>query len=100
MMHAVPNLRILIGNGPRPQPLIDWLPRLAPVIRPERPSRRDGNKNPLGITRVQNDRVQTHATGARRPVRPRAMSAQSRKLLPVLPPIRRAKQRRLLDPRI
>ena len=51
----------------------------------------------FGIARVEQDRVQAHAAGAGLPVRTRAVAAQAGKLLPGLPAVGRAEQRRVLD---
>ena len=45
-----------------------------------------------GIARIQKDRVQAHSAGARLPARPRAVAAQSGKLLPGLPAVGGAEQ--------
>src|SRR5580704_4302589 len=96
VVNAMTNLSIRIGDVRRSQSVVDRPPRLSTIICPERASRRDRNEDPAGITRVKNDRVQTHPAGARLPVRPRAMSPQPRKLLPVLSAILGPEQRSIL----
>ena len=62
-----------VGVEGRPgarQPAVGRPPRLAGVVGAEHPRRRDGDEDPLRVARVQQDRVQPHAAGARRPARP------------------------------
>ena len=49
------------------------------------------------IARIEQDRVQAHAAGARLPVRARAVAAQPGQLLPGLAAVGRAEQGRVLD---
>ena len=96
-MNTVADLGIRIGNIKRMQAAIDRLPSLAAVIGAKRASRGDRDKDSLWVTWIENDRVQTHSTGARRPGRACAVAAQAGKLLPVLPAVSRAKQRGVFD---
>ena len=48
----------------------------AAVVGAERAGRGDRDEDPPGIARIEDDRVQAHATGTRLPRRPRAVAAQ------------------------
>ena len=52
----------------------------------------------LGIARIENDRVQAHPAGARLPVGPGAVAAQSGEFLPGLPAVGRAEQGGVFHP--
>ena len=80
------------------QAAVDRPPRLAAVVGPERARGRDGDEDPLGIARVEQDRVQAHPAGARLPGGPRAVAAQPGELLPGLPAVGRAEQGGVFDP--
>ena len=75
------------------QSAIDRLPGLAAVVGAERAGRRDGDEDPVGIVRIEQDGVQAHAARARLPARPGAVAAQAGEFLPGLPAVGRAKQR-------
>src|SRR5215217_2844416 len=62
--------------------MIDRPPCFAAIIGSEGTCGRDGDEDPLGVAWIQKDRVQTQATSAGLPSWPRAMAAQSGKLLP------------------
>src|SRR5206468_4577713 len=62
--------------------------------------RRDRDHDPVGIVRVDEDRVQAQAAGARLPVLAARMLSQPRQLLPALAAVGRAKERRVLDARV
>ena len=79
------------------QAAVDRPPRLAAVVGPERARRRDGDEDPPGIARIQQDRVQAHPARARLPVRARAVAAQPGKLLPRLAAVGRAEQGGVFD---
>ena len=49
------------------QPAIDRAPRLAAVVGAENARGRDGDEDSLGLARIQQDRVQTHAARTRLP---------------------------------
>ena len=74
------------------QAAVDRLPRLAGVVGAEDAGGRDGDEDALGVARIQKDRVQAHAAGARLTTRPRAVAAQSGEFLPGLAAVRRAEQ--------
>src|SRR6185369_3116690 len=90
VVHTVSNLRGRIRYVLREESLVDRFPRLASVVGSERARGRDGDEDPLGIARIENDSVQAHSTGARLPVGSRAVSAQAGQLLPVLAAVGRA----------
>ncbi len=81
-MHAVPDLRVRIGNVLRTQTAIDRLPGLPAIIAPERARGRDGNEDALRIFRIEQNGVQTHSARARLPFRAGAMFAQTGEFLP------------------
>src|SRR5262249_27277108 len=56
---------------------VDWLPRFATIVGPESTRSRDGNKDPLRITRIQQNRMQTHSSRTRLPFRTSAMATKS-----------------------
>src|SRR5208283_3248460 len=49
---------------------------------------------------IENDGVQAHASGARRPLRPGAVAAEAGKLLPVLPAVGSAEDGGVFDARV
>src|SRR5262249_20638309 len=67
------------------------------VVAAEHAGRRDGDEDPIGVTGIQEDRVQAHAPRARLPRGGGGVCAQSRQLLPCLPAVARAEQRGILD---
>ena len=69
VVNAVAHLSRWIGNVLGIQPAINGLPGVAAVIRSKRARGRDGDENPLGITRIQNDGVQAKPSGAWLPTR-------------------------------
>ena len=70
VMNAVPNFGSRIGNELRVEPLIDRFPCLAGIVRAKSARRRNGDVDPVGVARIQNDAVEAHAAGARLPSRP------------------------------
>src|SRR5439155_7889454 len=91
-VNAVANLGIRVGDVLGLQAAVDRLPRLAGVVAAERARSRDGDKDPLGIARVQKNGVQAHPARTWLPAGPCAVAAQSREFLPRLPAVRRAEQ--------
>src|SRR5207237_3951028 len=83
----------------RVEAAVDRLPRLAGVIAAEGARGRDRDEDPLGMARVDKDRVEAHPACSRLPRGPGAMAAQSGQLLPGLPAVARAKQGGIFDPR-
>ena len=77
----------------------DFSPRLigfhvcAAVIGAESARGRDGDVDPAGVARIENDRVQAHSAGAGLPVGSRAVAAQSGEFLPDLAAVGRAENR-------
>src|SRR5262249_8899383 len=78
VMNTVANLRSGIWNVLREESAVDRLPGLAAVIASKRARGRDCDVYPLRIAGVENDRMQAHPAGARLPLRPGAVSAESR----------------------
>src|SRR5437588_2804836 len=96
-MDTVADRRIRIGDAVGMEAAVDRLPRLAVVVAPKSAGRRDGGEEPLWILRILDDRVQAHATGARRPVGRRLVLAQAGELLPALAAIGCAEEGGILD---
>src|SRR6267378_3853759 len=99
-MNAVANLRVRIGNILRMQTLVDRLPIFSAIISTERARGGDRNEHSFAIFRIQQNRVQTHSTGAWLPTRPGSVAAQSRQFLPRLTAVARAEQSGILHPGI
>src|SRR4030095_19152 len=99
-VNAVTDFCCRIRDVERMQAAVDRLPGLARVVGAERARRRDRDENSIRFAWIENYRVQAHATGARRPRGPRAVAAQTGKLLPRLPAVGRAKQRSVFNARV
>jgi hypothetical protein len=98
-MHAMADLGRRIGNHPLgPQTPVLRRPGLPRVVSAEHPGGRDGDEHPVQIARVREHRVQTHPPSPRLPLGTRLVATQAGELLPALPAIGRAEQRRVLDP--
>ena len=97
VVNAVADLSVRVGDVVRPESSVDRLPGRATVVRPKCAGRRDGHEDSLGILRVLDDRVQTQAAASGLPLRPGAVAAQPRDLLPVLTPVGGAEERGVLD---
>ncbi len=69
-VNAVANLSIRVRDALGFQSTVDWPPRFAGVVGAEDARGRDGDEDPLGICRVQNDGVQAHSASAWLPVGP------------------------------
>src|SRR5262249_16089189 len=67
------------------------------VVSAESARSRDRNKDPVAIRRVQNNRMQAHAACAWLPLRSGSVTAHSRKFVPGLTTVGRAKQRSVFD---
>src|SRR2546428_621431 len=80
-VNAVADLGSRVGYLLRPEAPVDRSPRLAGVVGPERAGRRDRDEDPLGIARVQEDRVQAHPAGTWLPGGRRFVAAQPGQLL-------------------
>ncbi len=76
------------------------LPGLSAVVGAEDAGGRDGDVHALRVRGVEQDRVQAHAAGARRPFGPRLVGAQPGELVPGLAAVGRAEERGVLDPGI
>ena len=97
-VNAVADLGRRVGDLLGPEAAVDRPPRLAGVVGPEHARRRDGDEDPPGMARIEQDRVQAHPAGARLPGGRRGVVAQSGELLPGLPAVGRAEQGGVLDP--
>src|SRR5271157_4291333 len=65
IMNAMTDFSGRVGKfGPRVKSFVDGSPCLATVVSAERTRSGDGNKDPLRIARIENDRMQTHTTCA------------------------------------
>ena len=96
-VHAVADFSRRIGHELRVHPAIDRRPRLPGVLRAKRAGGGDGNEYPLGIRRIDENRMETQSARARLPVGTGAVLAQARELLPVLTAVGRTKHRRVFD---
>ena len=96
-VHAVPDLGVAVGDAFGVQTAVRGLPRLAAVVGAEHAGRRDRDEHAVGVGRIDHDRVQAHAAGARLPRRPRTVLAQSGELVPLVAAVDGAEQRRVLD---
>ena len=65
---AVADLGSRIGNVQRMQAAVDRPPGLAGIVGAERACRRDRDEDSVRIARVEKNRVQAHAAGARLPI--------------------------------
>src|SRR6516162_7153391 len=77
---------------------IDGLPGNPSIVGAESPGSGNGNKNPIRIAGIEDDGVQAHPSGARLPVRTRAVFAKSRKFMPCLASVSGAEDSGVLDP--
>src|SRR5207248_6168593 len=73
--------------------LVDRLPALAGIVTAEGAGRRDRHKHPILALGIEDDRMQAHAAGARRPVGRGAVLAQSGELAPRLATVGGAEER-------
>ena len=83
-MHAVADLGVLVGDLAGPQALVDRQPARAAVVAAERAGGRDRHVDPVGVDRVEDDRVQAQAAGAGLPRRTGGVVAERGELLPLL----------------
>ena len=99
-VHAVTDLRGGIGDLLGAQAAVHRPPGLALVVAAEHAGRRDGDEDPSRMAPVEQDRVQAHPARAGLPEWSRGVLAQPGELLPVLPAVRGAEQRGVLDARV
>src|SRR5207302_758234 len=99
-VHAVADLRVRVGNALRGQAAVDRPPALAGIVTAEGAGRRDGDEDSIGMLRIENDRMETHAAGTGRPIGGRRVLAEAGKLLPALTGVLRAKQGGVFGTRI
>ena len=79
------------------RPLLTGCHVLAAVVGAEHAGRGDRHVHPVGVVRVENDRVQAHPARAGLPLRARAVLAQAADFLPAVAAVGGAEQRRVLD---
>src|SRR5437879_2480551 len=96
-VNAVADLGGRVGELLGLEATVDRSPRLPGVVGPEGARRGDGYEHPFALFRIEKDRVQAHPTRTRLPGGRRFVIAQSRKLLPSLGAVGRAKQGGVLD---
>src|SRR4029077_6771450 len=77
-MNTVPYLRLWVRHELRVQTSIDWLPRFAAVITTKGARGGDCDGYSSRILLIEENRVQTHSTCARLPLRAGIVFAQSR----------------------
>src|SRR5215469_12971090 len=100
MMHAVSYLRIWIRNVLRFQAAVDRLPAFSAIICAECPRRGNGDEHSLWILLIQNDRMQTHSSGAGLPIWAGAMATKTSKFVPRLAAVSGAENRGVFDSRV
>src|SRR5205807_2685178 len=76
---------------------VDRAPRRAAVVGPEAARGRDGDEHPRRVDRVDDDRVETHPTGARLPGGGRLVRAEPGKLVPGPAAVGRPEEGGVLD---
>src|SRR5262249_4587419 len=89
---AKADLRSRFREVLRLEPAVDRLPGLAAVVGAEGAGRRDGDEHAPRVTGVQQDRVQSHAAGARLPPGAGAVAAEAGELVPGLTAVGGAEQ--------
>ena len=99
-MHAMADLRVLIGNLSRSQAAVDRAPGGAGIVTTKRACRGDRGEDAPRIFWVEQNRVQAHAARARLPGGARRVRAQAGEFTPVLSAVIRAKERRVFDARV
>src|SRR3984885_7962964 len=97
VVNTVPDLSGRVRNVLGIQTAVDRLPAFATVVGTKCSRCRNRNVDALRIAGIENDRVQTHTTGARLPLWAGAMAAQPGEFRPVLSAIRRAEQGGVFD---
>ena len=90
------DLGVLVRELSGAQPPVDRLPGLAAVVGAEGAGRGDRHIHPLPVGRVEDDRVQAHAAGARLPAGRGPVGTQRGQFLPAATAVRRAEDRRVL----
>src|SRR5205814_2088453 len=83
VVDAVADFGVGIGNVLRDEAFVDGLPGFARVGGAESTGGGDRDIDTIGIFLVENDGVEAHTAGAGLPFRAGAVTAQSRKFVPV-----------------
>ncbi len=94
------DLGVRVGDAFRPQSAIDGTPALAGVVTAERTRRRDRDEHPVLVLGIEDDRMETHAAGAGRPVGRGAVLAKGGELVPALATIGGTEERGVFGPRV
>src|SRR5713101_9976676 len=97
---AVADLSVRVRNVAGAQSLVDRPPRLAGVLSPEDPCRRNRAEHPFRVAWVDQDGVQTQSAGARRPARRGLVGPEALQLVPGLAGIACLEDGRVLDARV
>ena len=92
-----PTSAVGFGDALGLQAAVDRPPRRAGVVGAERARGRDGDEDPPGIARIEEDRVQAHPAGAWLPGGSGVVAAQPGQLLPGLAAVGRAEQGGVFD---
>src|SRR5690242_7139766 len=100
MVDAVAELGVGVGYVVGSETAVRRGPRLAAVVRAERSRSGDRDVNPVGIGRIDDDRVQAQPARAWVPVFRGVVCPDAVQLSPRGAPVRRLEQRRVLDPRV
>ena len=99
-MDAIADLGVGIGEVFGFQPAVDRLPCRSAIVGAKRSGSGDRHIDPLRIRWIKQNRVQTHASRPRSPLRSGAVSAQARQFVPVLPTVGGLKNRRIFHSRV
>src|SRR5262249_39764863 len=83
-VNTVADLRILIGNGLRPEAAINGLPRFPAIIGAKGSRRRNSDEHALRVAGIDQNGVQAHAAGAGLPLGSAAVATQPGELFPAV----------------
>src|SRR6266446_3696314 len=83
-VHAMANFRCWVRKKLRMQAAVNWFPGFAAVIGAKRAGSGYRNGNSIRITRIEENRVQTHAACPRLPFRTGIAATQSGQFMPRL----------------
>jgi len=103
LVHALADLRVrVVGHEVGGDVLVLREPRLAAVVRPERTRCRDGDHDPVGVGRIELDRVAAHPAGAGLPALTRRVLEDALDRLEGLARVLRAEEdtRRATEPQL
>src|SRR5689334_14315072 len=97
LVHALPELRVLVGQELGADALVARRPGPAAVVGAIDAAGRDGDEHPAAVLRVRDDRVQAQAAAARLPLLAVRMLPESLDELERLPRVARLEESGGLD---